>query len=501
MLDGSQWAGPPPLAAQPMGIQSTAGAVPIMNEKGEVSMKKVKVHRYVSGKRPEYAPASSDDELTDEEDFTAPKTAAAHSDAPPILSQAQLTEAELSDPRLKRLLAQRQQTGPPRRIAQAEVIEGSDREEDEADEDAEAGTEDSETSRLRHRLADAELDSDSAEDETAEVDEEALAMRRQKMRERAMSKIQQEEEIMGKEDEGSDESSEEDSEEYSDESDSEAEGPRMKPVFVRKKDRLTIQQRESVQQSTKQAESELRHRQEERRREMLRLIESENRAMAPPAAGGMGGLPSKDSGVLGVGADLKHDNVSTNSRLEDVNTDDEADDAEYEGWKLRELRRLKRDKEEQESMQREREDVEKVRHMTEDERRIEQRNNPKTVTNKAVKGKYKFLQKYYHRGAFFLDNEDEVYKRDFSSSTLDDHFDKSILPKVMQVKNFGRSGRTKYTHLVDQDTTTFDSPWAADTQINHKFSNSTAGGMKQLYDTPSTKKETSSSGASGALRK
>ena len=56
----------------------------------------------------------------------------------------------------------------------------------------------------------------------------------------------------------------------------------------------------------------------------------------------------------------------------------------------------------------------------------------------------------------------------------------------MQVKNFGRSGRTKYTHLVDQDTTTFDSPWAADTQINHKFSSSAAGGMRQLYDQPST---------------
>lgn len=140
-------------------------------------------------------------------------------------------------------------------------------------------------------------------------------------------------------------------------------------------------------------------------------------------------------------------------------------------------------------MEKERQEVERLHDLTEDQWRSEVRNNPKVITNKAVKGKYGFLQKYYHRGAFFLDEEDNVYKRDFAKPTLEDHFDKTVIPKVMQVKNFGRSGRTKYTHLVDQDTTQMDSPWTQDNTLAMKFHTVRAGGSKQTFQRPSKRRK------------
>ena len=52
--------------------------------------------------------------------------------------------------------------------------------------------------------------------------------------------------------------------------------------------------------------------------------------------------------------------------------------------------------------QKEREEVERLNAMTPEEREAAFKNNPRKVTNEKAKGKYKFLQKYYHRGAFFM---------------------------------------------------------------------------------------------------
>ncbi|KAJ8017527.1 Microfibrillar-associated protein 1 [Holothuria leucospilota] len=58
----------------------------------------------------------------------------------------------------------------------------------------------------------------------------------------------------------------------------------------------------------------------------------------------------------------------------------------------------------------------------------------------------------------------------------------------IQVKNFGRSGRTKYTHLADQDTSQTDSPWVSDNSLSRKFQAKIAGGLKQSFEKPTAKK-------------
>ena len=172
-----------------------------------------------------------------------------------------------------------------------------------------------------------------------------------------------------------------------------------------------------------------------------------------------------------------------------VNTDNENAEEEHDAWKVHKLKLIKRDREEFENRQREREELEKVWHMTKEERCIWHRANPKQSTNQQTKGEYKYLQKYYHCGAFYLDEESNVYKKNFAEPTPEDPCDKTVLPKVMQVNEFGCAGRTKYTHLVDQDTTEFEIPWLQVNSIKLKFQVKGPRGAWQQFERPSRKKQ------------
>ena len=56
---------------------------------------------------------------------------------------------------------------------------------------------------------------------------------------------------------------------------------------------------------------------------------------------------------------------------------------------------------------------------------------------------------------------------------------------VVQVKNFGRRGRTKHTHLVDQDTTVFDDELAPDRKLQDAYFKRVAG-VSQNFSKPKT---------------
>ena len=275
-----------------------------------------------------------------------------------------------------------------------------------------------------------------------EEDEEAQEERRRRIRERQL--LREQEELLPQEDEEPVEDEESEESEYETDSEDEQMGMAMvKPVFIPKSQRDTIAERERLEEEERQLEELVKKRLEARKIETRQIVVEEIK---------------KEEHIEKA--------LNEEANIEDVDTDDELNEAEeYESWKNREIARIKRDREERDARLKEKEEIEKVRNMTEEERREWERKNPKPI--RQTKQKWKFMQKYYHKGAFFQESADDViqsagkediYTRDFSEPTGEDKMDKSILPKVMQVKHFGRSGRTKWTHLVNEDTTDWNAP-------------------------------------------
>ena len=393
----------------------TAGvsdAVIAVRDKLRGKIGQTKVKRYWPGKAPEWA-----DDADEDGDIRMARAVALDKAFP---SQEDSNIVRRDDPRLRRLAESRidnreEIRADHRRIRQAEIVSTIEEE-----------------NRRQEGL------------DLEEEDEDAMEERRRRLREKLLQRQQEEAAILPEEEEDEVEEEEEEESEYETDSEDELTGPALvKPVFVPKSERDTIAERERLEAEEQALEELLKRRLEERKVETKQIVVEEIR---------------KDEVI--------QKNLELEANAADIDTDDEVNEAEeYEAWKVREIARIKRDRDDREAMLKEKEEIEKVRNMTEEERREWERKNPKPAP--PSKQKWRFMQKYYHKGAFFQSDADDhaatagsadIYRRDFSSPTGEDKMDKSILPKVMQVKHFGRSGRTKWTHLVNEDTTDWNNP-------------------------------------------
>lgn len=271
-------------------------------------MQKVKVHRYISGKRPEYAQYRSSDEESEDDDFIDRRAqrsfanrgddsydASRKRDAAMLLEDSYKSDDAADDPRLRRLARHKSESEDDdddrernresrlrrykeRRIEEPEIIvsenenipSGSEGELRSDNEDKIHYTIDIE--RKRH------IDLDDGSDDSDELsDDEEIEKRRQRLKNKMLQQRKDEEEVFerGNEEEKHLESSDDVASSYEEESESEEETEtmRLKPLFVSKKDRATIAEKEKEAQKQKQLEQEARRLAKERRRQTLRMVE------------------------------------------------------------------------------------------------------------------------------------------------------------------------------------------------------------------------------------
>lgn len=274
----------------------------------------------------------------------------------------------------------------------------------------------------------------------------------EKRRHDAITKQARESELATKEDDGfvtaseseEDEagSDEDESEEDDDDDSSEDEARQRKfiaPTFVKKN------QRKSTAAQEKTAEEAAAEEQRRRQEKADELLQAQLERDAAERAASRRAWDDDDDAV--------QDEVD--------DTDDLDPEAERAAWKLRELRRVKRERETIETAEKEREEVERRRNLSAAEREAEDKvfiDGQKA--DREGKGQMGFMQKYFHKGAFFQgeggDAEEAAKRRDIMGARyVDDAANRELLPQYMQIRDMtklGKKGRTKYKDMKSEDT-------------------------------------------------
>jgi len=228
-----------------------------------------------------------------------------------------------------------------------------------------------------------------------------------------------------------------------------------------RRNRVTVAERDQMALDTEEALKKKEQELEERRKQSHDLVaESIRREL----------LESESLRIISSNFISIQITEEKEEEIPDVDDTDGLDPAaEFEAWRLRELARIKKEKEEERRREEERAEIERRRALPEEQRMKEDLEHAQNLREEKPKGQQKFLQKYWHKGAFHqvcpclipwsffkllthVQDADILKRHDYTEAT-ESTVDVSVLPKVMQVKNFGKRSQTKYTHLVDQDTT------------------------------------------------
>lgn len=235
-----------------------------------------------------------------------------------------------------------------------------------------------------------------------------------------------------------------------------------RPVFVPKSHRGTVIKIE-IQQKKHDEIEERRRTEAQKRAIKSRALVAEMTSDAAKKAENDDGGDEFDTGETGGVYEIVPDDTDP--------TDEKAVMAERDAWEVRELLRILRNIDHVTEQEKEQKELKRRRALSDDERLAEDRLSGQYHTpgetrrsNNKEDGKKSYLQRFHHRGAFYMDEDtltnagkDDVrhkaaeYAR---AATGEDKIDKSALPKVMQTKYFGLSRHsTKYQGLAKEDTT------------------------------------------------
>lgn len=230
-------------------------------------------------------------------------------------------------------------------------------------------------------------------------------------------------------DESSSEYETDSEEEESSSSESAPPAPIFRPSFVSKSQRTTLDEQHAAAETEEALASKAKAEQAKRKQEAHDLAAAKIKA----------GLEEAEAAAVVENPDLS-------------DTDGRDPEGEFQAWRERELKRLSRarqaeqDQGERDAEQERRNKMTQAELDAEDTAYANKTRQEKMASRPAVG----FMQKYRHKGAFFQDMD--ILKRDYTGPT-ENEVNKAALPQIMQVRDFGRKGRSKWSHLAAEDTT------------------------------------------------